>query len=64
VNQVDRHTQADDRVQRRWRDQIPAVQHRLRAEGLCLGDCGGERLAMVVTVGDDADLQSEPPRAF
>jgi hypothetical protein len=33
------------------------VQHRLRAERFRLRDGRGERLAMVVTVGDDADFQ-------
>jgi len=33
------------------------VQHCLRTERFRLGDSGGERLAMVVAVGDNADFQ-------
>ena len=62
VDQVDRQAQADDRTQGRGCDQISAVQHRMCAQGLCLGNGGGERLTMVVAVGDNTDLQSEPPR--
>jgi hypothetical protein len=40
------------------------MQHGLRAEGFRLGDGCGERLAVVVTVGDDADFQISPPRAL
>ena len=62
VDQVDRQTEADNRVQRRGCDQVSAVQHRFSTERFCLGDCGSERLAMVVAVGDDADFQGGPPR--
>jgi hypothetical protein len=64
VNQVDRQSQSDDRVQRGGRNQVAAVQYRLRTERFCLRDCRGERFAMVVAVGDDADFQIPPPRAL
>jgi hypothetical protein len=40
------------------------VQHCLSAKRFRLRDSGGERLAMVVTVGNDADFQATPPRAL
>jgi hypothetical protein len=40
------------------------MQHRLRAESFRFGDGGSERLAMVVAVGNDADLQVSPPAAL
>jgi hypothetical protein len=64
VDQVYRQSELDDRVQRRGRDQVTTVQDCLGAQGLGFGDCRGERLAMVVAVGNDADLQRAPPRAF
>ncbi len=64
VNQMDGQFQSDDRVQRGWRYQIAAVQHRAGAKRPCLGDGRGERLAMVVAVGNDADFQTVPPRAL
>jgi hypothetical protein len=64
VNQVDRQSQSDDSVQRGRRHQIAAVQHRLGAKRFRLRDSRGERLAMVVAVGDNADFQTLPPRAF
>jgi hypothetical protein len=64
VNQVDGQSQRDDRIQRGRSHQIAAVQHGLRAERfrLCYGS--GERLAVVVAVGNDADLQNLPPRVL
>jgi hypothetical protein len=40
------------------------MQYRLGAERFCLSDGRGERLAMVVAVGNDADLQIPPPPAL
>jgi hypothetical protein len=40
------------------------MQYRLGTERFRLGDGRGERLAMIVAVGDDADFQAQPPRAF
>jgi hypothetical protein len=40
------------------------VQYRLGAERFRFPDGRGERLAMVVAVGNDADFQTLPPRAF
>lgn len=64
VDQVNRQAELDDRVQRRGSDQVPAVQDRLGAEGLGFRDSSGKRLAMVVAVGNDTDLQGTPPRGF
>jgi hypothetical protein len=64
VNQVDRQAQVKDRMQRGRRHQIAAVQHCLSAKRFRLRDSGGERLAMVVAVGNDADFQATPPRAL
>lgn len=64
VNQVDRQAQVDDRMQRGRRHEIAAMQHRLGAKGFRLRNGGGEQLAMVVTVGDDADFQAAPPPAL
>lgn len=57
VDQVDRQAHVNDRMQGGRRNQIAAVQHHLGAERFCLRDGGGERLAVVVAVGDNADLQ-------
>ena len=53
---VDRQTQRRDRVQRRGRDQIAAVQHGFGAARLGVGNCGGEMAAVVVGIRDDADF--------
>jgi hypothetical protein len=64
VYQVDRQLQVEDRMQRGGRHQITAMQHRLGAQRFRLRDGCGERLAMVVAVGDNADFQTSPPRAL
>jgi hypothetical protein len=64
VYQVDRQPHADDRVQRRGRDQIAAMQHHPCTEGFCFRDSRGERPAVIMTVGDDTDFQTAPPPAF
>ena len=40
------------------------MQYRLSAKRFCLPDGRGERLAVVVAVGDDADFQATPPGAL
>ena len=40
------------------------MQYRLGAERFRLRDGRGERLAMVVAVGNDADFQATPPWAL
>ena len=57
MNQVDRQSQSDDRVQRGWRHQIAAVQHCLSAERFRLRDGCCKWLAMIVAVRDNADFQ-------
>jgi hypothetical protein len=37
------------------------MQYGLRAQRPGFGDGGGERLAMIVAVGNDADFQDSPP---
>jgi hypothetical protein len=64
VNQVDWQTQADDGMQGGRRHQIAAVQHGLSAQRFRFRNSRGERLAMIVAVGDDADFQAAPPRAL
>jgi hypothetical protein len=64
VNQVDWQFQPDDRMQGGRRHQVTAMQHGLSAERFGLGHGRGERLAMVVAVGDNADFQTLPPRAL
>jgi hypothetical protein len=60
VDQMDRQPDVEDGVQRRRRDQVAAVQHGLGSKGLCFGGGGGEGLAMIVAVGNDADFHPEP----
>ena len=60
VNHVNGQAQPKNRMQRGWRDEVTAVQHNLRTEGLGLGNGGREGLAMIVTIGDNADLQVTP----
>ena len=60
VNQVDRQAQSDYGVQRGGRNQVTTVQYRLSAECFRLRDGRRKRLAMVVTVGNDADFQVSP----
>lgn len=64
MNQVDRQLQPDDGVQGGRGNQVATVQYRLGAERFRLGDSRGERLAMVVAVGYDADFQATPPWAL
>jgi hypothetical protein len=60
VYEVYRQSQSDDGVQGRGRHQIAAVQHGRCPERLGFSDCRCERLAVVVAVGNDADLQVNP----
>jgi hypothetical protein len=64
VNEVDWQAQTDDCMQGGRGHQIAAVQHGLSAQRFRFRNGRGERLAMVVTVGDDADFQAAPPRAL
>ncbi len=43
-------------MQRRGRDEIAAMQHRLRATRLGVSDRRREMAAVIVGVGDDADF--------
>ena len=64
MNQVDRQLQPDDGVQGGRGNQVTTVQYRLGAERFRLGHSRGERLAMVVAVGYDADFLATPPWAL
>lgn len=57
VNEVNRQSQPEDRMQRGGRYEVAAVQYGLRTQRFCLPGGRSERLAVVVAVGDDADSQ-------
>ena len=64
VHQMDRQPERDDRVQRRRRHQIAAVNDSFGAERFGVRDRGGEVTTVVMGIGNDADFHGILLRAM